>query len=251
MKGTAMKKTLRRVMIGAFWIGVWWLIAAAVGLPKLLPGPPETAEALVRLAGGGAFWRSVGMTLLRVALGYVCAVAAGIILAAGCQSVKGLDMLLSPLRSVIKATPVTSFILLVWLWLRRSHVPAFISFLMVLPIVWTGVQEALGAVDGNLKEMAGAYRLSLWKRIRYLYIPSVKPALTASCLTGLGFAWKSGIAAEVIALTPDSVGKHLSDAKTYLEYPDLFAWTLTVILLSMALEALLKRAAKRRKGAGA
>ena len=71
----------------------------------------------------------------------------------------------------------------------------------------------------------------------------------AACLTGLGFAWKSGIAAEVIALTPDSVGKHLSDAKNYLEYPDLFAWTLTVILLSMLLEAALKKAARRGKGA--
>ena len=71
----------------------------------------------------------------------------------------------------------------------------------------------------------------------------------AACMTGLGFAWKSGIAAEVIALTPDSVGKHLSDAKNYLEYPDLFAWTLTVILLSMALEAGLKALGRKRKGA--
>ena len=242
-----MNKTLRRVLIGAFWIGVWWLIALAVGLPKLLPGPPETAEALVRLAGTAAFWRSVGMTLLRVALGYMLAVGTGILLAAGCWRAKGLDMLLSPLRTVIKATPVSSFILLVWLWLKRGRVPVFISFLMVLPIIWTATQEALGAVDGDLKEMADMYGFTAWKKLRYIYAPSVRPAFMAACMTGLGFAWKSGIAAEVIALTPDSVGKHLSDAKNYLEYPDLFAWTLTVILLSMALEAGLKALARKRR----
>ncbi len=245
------KKLLRRALLGAFWIGVWALIAAVVGLPKLLPGPAETARALVRLAGTGVFWQSVGMTLLRVALGYVCAVAAGALLAAGCWRFAWLDALLSPLRTVIRATPVSSFILLVWLWLKRSHVPVFISFLMVLPIIWTAAQEALSAVDGNLKEMADMYRFTVWKKLRYLYAPSVKPAFMAACMTGLGFAWKSGIAAEVIALTPDSVGKHLSDAKNYLEYPDLFAWTVTVILLSMALEAALKAVArKRREGKG-
>ncbi len=244
------KDFLRRALIGAFWIGIWWAIALAVGLPKLLPGPGETALAFARLCGTDTFWRSVGFTLLRVAMGYLLAVAAGVLLAVGCHWVKGLDALLSPLRTVIRATPVSSFILLVWLWLKRAHVPVFISFLMVLPIIWTATQEALGAVDGDLKEMARMYRFSRWKKLRYLYAPSVRPAFMAACMTGLGFAWKSGIAAEVIALTPDSVGKHLSDAKNYLEYPDLFAWTLTVILLSMALEAGLKALARRRKEAG-
>ena len=170
-------------------------------------------------------------------------------LAAGCHWIRGVETLLAPLHTVIRATPVSSFILLVWLWLKRAHVPVFISFLMVLPIIWTATQEALGAVDGDLREMARMYRFSRWKKIQYLYVPSVRPAFMAACMTGLGFAWKSGIAAEVIALTPDSVGKHLSDAKNYLEYPDLFAWTLTVILRSMALEAGLKALARKRKGA--
>ena len=67
-------------------------------------------------------------------------------------------------------------------------------------------------------------------------------------MTGLGFAWKSGIAAEVIALPALSVGKNLYDAKIYLERADLFAWTLAVILLSLGLEALLKRAIGRIRG---
>ena len=67
-------------------------------------------------------------------------------------------------------------------------------------------------------------------------------------MTGLGFAWKSGIAAEVIALPALSVGKNLYDTKIYLERADLFAWTLAVILLSLGLEALLKRAIGRIRG---
>ena len=158
------------------------------------------------------------------------------------------ETLLSPLRGVIRATPVSSFIILVLLWIQRGRVPAFISFLMVLPIVWTGVQQGLHATDPQLLEMARAYRFSRWKKLRYLYAPSVRPYFAAACMTGLGFAWKSGIAAEVIALPALSVGKNLYDAKIYLERADLFAWTLAVILLSLGLEALLKRAIGRIRG---
>lgn len=243
-----MNKLVRNGLVALFWGGVWWLAAAAVGLPLLLPGPADTLAALVRLAGTAEFWQSTGMTLLRVAAGYVFAVALGAVLAVVCYFVPLADAVLSPLRSIVKATPVSSFIILVLLWIQKGRVPAFISFLMVLPIVWTGVQEGLRAVDPQLVEMAGAYRLSPGKRLRWLYAPAVRPQFFAACMTGLGFAWKSGIAAEVIALPALSVGKNLYDAKIYLERADLFAWTLTVILLSMALEAALKSMMRRMQG---
>ena len=242
-----MNKPLRRLLTGIFWIAVWGIAAAIVHLPLILPGPLDTMRAWVRLAQTAEFWRSTGVTLLRVAWGWAAAVLLGTALAAACHAVSWLDTLLSPVRSVIRATPVSSFILLVLLWMQRGRVPVFISFLMVMPIVWTGLQSALDAVDPDLIEMTRAYRFSRRMRLRYLYLPAVKPALLSGCMTGLGFAWKAGIAAEVIALPADSVGKHLYDAKIYLERADLFAWTLTVILLSMALEKALKAVLRRGK----
>ena len=240
-----MKKQVSRLLVLLLWIGIWWIAAGIVHLPLLLPGPLETGEAWIRLAQTGDFWRSAGTTLLRVATGYGCAVLAGVLLAVLCHAVGAANAFLSPLRSVIRATPVSSFIILVLLWLSRQAVPAFISFLMVLPIVWTGLQEALDSLNAGLLEMTRMYRFSRWKRLRYFYYPSVRPALLAACVTGLGFAWKSGIAAEVIALPQFSIGGKLYDAKIYLESADLFAWTLTVIALSMALEAALKRALRK------
>ena len=246
-----MKKILQKALIGVFWIALWQGAAMLVGKPLLLPGPVDTAQTLFRLAGKAVFWQSTGMTLLRVAAGYLCAVVLGVLLAISCHFIPLLEALFSPIRAVIKATPVSSFIMLVLLWMKKAQVPVFISFLMVLPIVWTAVQEGLKATDGQLKEMTQMYGFSRWQRFRYLYAPSVKPAFAASCMTGLGFAWKSGIAAEVLALPALSVGLHLYNAKIYLERAELFAWTFTVILLSMALEALLKKAMGRMKGGAA
>jgi NitT/TauT family transport system permease protein len=62
--------------------------------------------------------------------------------------------------------------------------------------------------------------------------------------------WKAGVAAEVLAVTPQSIGKQLYNSKLYLETSELFAWTAVVILLSLAIEKLtaylIQRLQKRR-----
>lgn len=246
-----MKKPIRYLIVTLFWLGVWYLAARLINLPLILPGPVDTLKALLRLAKTLDFWKSTGYTMVRVITGYTFAVLLGAALGALCHFSGIVEMFLSPLRSIIKATPVTSFIMLVLLWVAKGQVPAFISFLMVLPIVWGGVQGALSATDKNLLEMARAYRFSFGKKLRWIYWPSVRPHFMASSMTGLGFAWKSGIAAEVIALPAFAVGSNLYNTKIYLEREELFAWTLTVILLSMGLEMMLKKAAGLFRGGNA
>jgi len=234
-----MRRALRGALIALFWLGVWALAAYAVSRPLLLPNPVMTFETMLSLMRTGEFWQTAGMTLLRVLIGYLSAVLLGTALGALCHFVPICGALLNPLRQIVRATPVSSFIILVLLWIRIGAVPAFISFLMVLPIIWTSVQEGLSAADRQLIEMAEAYHFTAFRKARYLYAPSVLPHFSAGCVTGLGFAWKSGIAAEVIARPNFAIGSSLQDAKIYLETPTLFAWTALVILLSMALERLL------------
>ena len=63
---------------------------------------------------------------------------------------------------------------------------------------------------------------------------------------------ESGIAAEVLGRPLTAIGTKIYESKVYLETADLFAWTLVIILLSVALERLLlwvtDRVQKRRKG---
>ena len=65
------------------------------------------------------------------------------------------------------------------------------------------------------------------------------PQFLAACTTALGFAWKSGVAAEIIALPKQSIGYRLYESKLRIETVDLFAWTLMIVALSMLLERLL------------
>lgn len=237
----AKRRKFKYIVIPLIYLLIWQIAALAVGQGLLLPSPWETLGRFFALMGMTESWKYAGFTLARIMAGYVLGVAIGAVLGIVCARFTFADQLLSPLRSVVKATPVTSFILLALLWLSSDLVPLFIALLMVVPIVWANVMEALLGTDALLLEMARAYGFSRVKKWRYVYMPSIGPSFYAACTTSLGFAWKSGVAAEIIALPKASIGYQLYQSKLQIETVDLFAWTLLIILLSMGLEWCLKR----------
>lgn len=84
--------------------------------------------------------------------------------------------------------------------------------------------------------------------LKKIYLPSVRPYFFAGCSTALGLSWKAGVAAEVLSLPKHALGSELYYSKIYLETPTLFAVTLVVILLSVALEFVLRLILKKTAG---
>ena len=235
-----------------FWLGVWQLCALLVdrsmggrGNELLLPYPATVLAALTHLAGTGEFWESVLLSLLRVLAGLVVGAGLGGLAAALTCASAWADWLLSPAIRVVRAAPVASFILLVLLWTGRDRVPVVIVALMVLPVVWDSLSQGIRATDAQWLELARAYRFSRWKTVRLIYLPGLRPHLSAALTTATGLAWKSGVAAEVLCLPSTALGTEIYQTKYYLEIPELFAWTGVAVALSLLLEHLLRRALAR------
>ena len=245
MRNWIRNKYIRIVLIAAAYLLLWQLAAAVVGSPLLLPGPVTTIRRLFELLKQPVCWGAIALTLGRILAGFLLGVLLGVLLGALTAASKLADALLAPLRSIVKATPVTSFILLALLWFSATIVPVWISFLMVLPIVWSNVAEALLGTDPQLMEMSRVFRFTWWQRVREIYLPSVARPFFAACTTALGFAWKSGVAAEILSLPRHAVGTYLYQAKLTLETADLFAWTLCVIAFSMLMERAMIKALRR------
>ena len=237
----AVRKLLRTPAVLAFWLLVWALAAAAVGQELLLPSPVQAARELIGLARTPDFWLTIGRSVLRVLTGILSAVCLGVGLAFLTHKSAVMNALFSPVMTLVKSTPVASFIILALVWLGRSVVPVFISALMVLPVVWANVSAGLKGIDPQLLELARVYRLPRGRVLRRITWPSVLPHLRAALRSALGLGWKAGIAAEVLTVPPYSIGKRIYEAKLYLETTELFAWTAAVILVSLLIEKLLLR----------
>lgn len=237
----ALLKMLRRLAVLVFWLAVWWVASLAVGKELLLPGPPAVAQKLAALAGTAAFWTALLKSILRVLTGILTAAILGVL--AGLLTHKSIlaRELLSPVMTLLKSTPVASFIILALVWLGRSIVPVFIAGLMVLPVVWANTAAGLDGIDPQLLEVAKVFSLPRRRVLRRIVWPSLLPYLRSAMCSALGLGWKAGIAAEVLTVPPRSIGKNIYEAKLYLETTELFAWTAAVVLLSFLIERVLLR----------
>ena len=219
-----------------FWIGVWWLLAALLNKPLLLPTPIAVIKTIGTLALTGDFWLAILMSLVRILFGIALVLLFGVLLAMLTVKSPFFHHLFSPLLTLCKATPVASVIFLVLLWVGRDRVPLFIAFIMALPIVWSNVREGFLQTDRKLLEMAEIFKLSKRQQLISIHIPSLFPYFLAACRSAIALAWKAGIAAEVLCLPKRSIGLGIYDGKMYLETDALFAWTLVVILISALVE---------------
>jgi NitT/TauT family transport system permease protein len=230
------KKWLQNLLAFLFWLLVWQGLYLLVNKEFLLVSPLQAVRRLGQLMGQAAFWSSVLATCLRVVAGFLFALLSGIALAFLSARFSLVKALLAPLLGVVRATPVASFIILALIWISTERLPVFIAFLMVLPMTYSNLSAGLEHLDRDLLEMARLFRFSKGRTLRLIYLPHLMPYVTAASTAGLGFAWKSTIAAEVIVHPPFSIGKQIWGAKIYLEIADLFAWTIGVILLSIFIE---------------
>ena len=229
-------KLLYRLLAIVFWLLVWQAGSMIVKQEILLVSPVSACQTLCRLLGEGAFYRAVLGSFGRILLGFALGTMLGILLAALSHAASAVRILLAPLMSAIKATPVASFVILALIWISSKNLSVFISFLMVLPITYANILEGLDRADAKLLEMARVFALPLSGRVRAIYIPGAFPFLLSAVRSTLGMCWKAGIAAEVIAQPKDSIGSALQQDNVIFATPELFAWTLAIILLSVALE---------------
>lgn len=241
MISTMASKIFKKTAILLFWIAVWQVLSLIVAHELLIPSPLSTLKALINLAQTKEFYLSVGVSLLRIVIGFTLGVVIGFLCGIFSAKSSFFKELTAPAVQLIKAVPVASFIILAFFWFESTYLPIFIAFLMVVPIIWSSTETALLGIDKKYIEMGQVFRLTKTQIFFKIKLPLIFPSFISAALTSLGFAWKSGIAAEVIAKPLNSLGSMLEQSKTHLEISEVFALTAVVAILSLILEVALKK----------
>lgn len=236
MRNSFVKKYGYKFFVICFWLLVWELASIAIGQELFLASPFAVLQTLFVLVWGLDFWQTILFSSLRIITGFVLALLSGTVLATLAYRFRLLEELVSPIMKIIKAMPVASFIILALVWIKTRNLSVLISFMMVLPMVYSGVAQGLKSADEKLLEMAQIFGLGWWKKAKAIYIPAVKPFFLTTATVGLGFCWKAGIAAEVIGHPAGSIGVKLYEAKLYFMTKELLAWTVVIILISVVFE---------------
>lgn len=245
-------KTLEKIVAVAAALAVWQAAAMLLGHDLLLVSP---VKVILRL---GTIWREpgflsvLGFTFRRIVMGFFAGFLIGTLLAVLAGRFHIVEVLLWPYMITIKSVPVASIIIVCLIFFSSSTLSIFISFLMVLPLIFHNVLQGIQSADTQMLEMAKVFGVPWHRRLYYIYLPSLKPFLLSACSVALGLSWKAGVAAEVIGVPDGSIGEMLYQSKIYLDTDDLFAWTVIIILLSFLFEKvflyLLRRLFARMEG---
>ena len=230
-----------------FWLSVWQVCAIIVDNSYFFPTVFETCSALFAILSSVSTYKIVALTLLRVMLGLILGIFFGCCLAVISNRFTVVRTTVSPLVSIIKSTPVATFIIILYVIMRGDLLPVFIAFLMVLPLIWQNLIDGYDSIDKNLSEVCDAFQFSYSKRFKYLILPALLKYLVPAVITASGLAWKAEISAEIIVNTVDSIGEMIYDAQYAFDTPRAFAWTLIIIFMSIILEVLTKRTLGRYK----
>ncbi len=230
------KPLYRGLLVALFWIGVWQAASMLVGKPVLFASPLDTLKALLALVPRGDYWLAVAGSLGRIALGFGLALLLGLLTGVAAYRSSLMKTLLSPLLTLMKTVPVASFIILVLVWFGSKQLAVIVALLVVFPQIYFSTLSGLSSRDSELLELSRVFRVPARRVAWQVYRPALMPYLKGACASALGMSWKAGIAAEVIGTPLHSIGEQMYLSKVYMATAELFAWTLTVILLSLLFE---------------
>ncbi len=240
----------RRTLVGALpreaivsiliFAGVWQAmsyLAPWLGIPAFaIPGLGRIAQSLTKITA-----LDVAVTLGRVLLSLVVSFVIGLAVAIAMYLSGSTEKYIRPMVRVLMAVPVVSWILFAILWFKGVEFRiVFVLVVVCAPVFAVDALDNMREVSNDLKQMMRSFRPTRLQFFRKLMLPAITPGLITSWKITLSLAIRVVTIAELVGAVT-GIGHQLSVAQELFSVANVFAWTLVLVVLLFALEALLVR----------
>ena len=202
--------------------------------------PLNVFKELANLIVTKNYWLVILSTLWKILFALFISILFGVVFGIISYNFQIFKEFIYPVITFFRSIPVASFVIFLLIWINSKYLSIYIGFIMGLPIIYENMYNGLVSIDKSILEMAKIYKVEFKKKLKYIYLTKTKPFIKSGIISASGLIFKAAIAAEVIGLQPDSIGERLYFSKLYLNMRELFAWTVTILILSMVFEKLIK-----------
>ena len=233
-----------RSFVGCIILLGFWFAAAAIGSP-LLPSPLDVVASLAELAGKGILAEDTGASLYRVLCGVGIATALGCLLAALSFAWPPLSEFLSgPVELARPIPPIAWIPLAIMLFgTGNSSAVAIVGLAAFFPI-WLGAQQGLDRLRSPHLRAARSLGAGRWILLTDIVVPSVAPYFLHGMRIGVGLAWFSVVAAEMMGAR-SGLGNGIQLFSLNLQIAPLYAYLLVIGGIGFMLNLMLSRAVDR------
>lgn len=232
-----MKKRVPVLVVLAAAILIWE-IAGHGSMENVIPPPERVAMTAIRMVADGTFLRDALSSLLRVVGGYAIAVSAGIALGSLSALTGAWGDGIRAMFNLLRPIPPIAWVPLAILWFGLGNQSAlFIVFIGAFFPIFMHVAAALGHCPHRYLELAQSLRAPSWMALAYIRIPAAAPAIASGLRAGLGLAWTSVIAAELVG-AQSGLGYRIQMHRLMLETDAVIASMLFIGLLGFGMDLL-------------
>jgi NitT/TauT family transport system permease protein len=239
-------RVLPPVIAIALMIGIWQALWAAAFWPEFkLPAPSAVWAAIWELVTTGKivdlFWVSVHRAVIGFVISLVIAVPLGLAIA----NLKVVRRGIGPLVSGLQSLPSVAWVPAAILWFGLNDRAIYwVVLLGAVPSIANGLVSGLDQVPPILPRVGKALGASRLGGIRYILLPAALPGFLGGLKQGWAFSWRSLMAAELIATSPDlgeGLGQYLHNGMSLSDISLVFAGIILIFVVGVGIELLVFR----------
>lgn len=231
-----------KLLAATLFVAAWQLVVLSHWRPEyLLPAPSTVARTLTDIVSTSVFWRAVGITVQRAALGFALAVAVGSLLGLSVAQVRLLRVAVGSLITGIQTMPsIAWFPLAILLFKLSESAILFVVVLGAAPSIANGIISGVDHVPPLLLRAGraiGARGIGLY---RHVIIPAALPSVVAGLKQGWAFAWRSLMAGELLVIVSGrpSIGSRLQFARELSDAPMLISYMIVLLVIGVVADSL-------------
>jgi NitT/TauT family transport system permease protein len=225
----------------ALLVGVWQLVyVMELQPPSVLPSPATVGETARDLAHDGSLTEALWVSGSRAAVGFALSVLVGSLLGLALARVRLLRAALGPLITALLAMPAVAWVPAAIIAFGFTDVAIYSVVLVgAVPSVANGLVAGVDTIPPLLYRAGHVLGARGWAMVRHVLLPAALPGYLAGVRQAWAFAWRSLMAAELIASSPQlglGVGQMLEQGRTLFDMPRVIVAMGLVLLIGLVVE---------------
>ena len=224
---------------------IWLLLSLIINNQFAVPKIDKTSIALATLLKRKSTYKILGLTLFKIVITISVSLIISIVLVIISTLSRKFRAFISPIITLLKTTPVVVVILLFLFMFSRNTTPIFVALLVIMPIMYEALLNGINNIDESIINETKMISKTNMFVIRKVYLPLTKPYIILSILQSVGLGLKAMVMAELISQASNSIGKEMSEYRSFLDMDYIFAWGILMITIVIISEILIRQIKKK------
>ncbi|MFE3285134.1 ABC transporter permease [Streptomyces sp. NPDC059233] len=245
------KKVLPPLLAVGLVLLVWQiLVAAKITEETKLPPLSAVWDSLSDMWLKGTLIDVVWTSVSRGLLGFLLALAIGTPLGLLVARVKLVRAAIGPILQGLQSLPSVAWVPPAVLWFGLNDAMMFTVILLgAVPSIANGLVAGIDQIPPLYLRAGRTLGATGLRGARHVIMPGALPGYVAGLKQGWAFSWRSLMAAEIIASSPDlglGLGQLLENGRNNIDLPGVFLAIILILVVGIAIDLLIFSPAERR-----